>query len=104
LQTQNNKSETNLSPGLNLPDTTITPDSVPVTTIPLDKTEVKEIEKQIKGKNKELKTLGKEIKSRRKKRSGAVITDDIAQINSEVAILTDQIDPATASVTTTVQP
>jgi len=62
-------------------------------TTPPDKHETREIEKQIKGKNKELKVLGKEIKSRRKKRSGAVISDDITRIANDVVELNGKIFP-----------
>lgn len=60
-----------------------------------DTGEIRHIEKQIKGKNKELKSLGKEMKSKRKKRSGAVISDDMTRLNNDVDVLNEQIAPVT---------
>lgn len=50
----------------------------------------KDIDKQINSKNKELRSLGKELKSRRKKRSGIVIGEEMMQLNKDVAGLNEQ--------------
>jgi hypothetical protein len=62
------------------------------TAIVPDKTQIKDIEKQIKGKNKELKILAKELRSKKKKRSGALITEDIMKLNNDVAVLSNLIN------------
>lgn len=49
----------------------------------------KDIDKQINSKNKELRSLGKELKSKRKKRSGIVIGEEMTQLNNEVAGLNE---------------
>jgi len=49
--------------------------------------EQKDIDKQIREKNKEFKVLGKEMKSRKKKRSGIVISDEMTQITEDVVEL-----------------
>ena len=56
-----------------------------------DSTLPKEIKKELNLKRKELKKLEKEILSKRKKRSGAVIQEDIIRVNEEIVSLEAQI-------------
>jgi len=51
--------------------------------------------KQLKQKARELKSLVKEMRGKRKKRSGAVINDEITRANDEKIVLEEQINTDT---------